>query len=242
MTNSNKTMRRTKHNLINLCLGITLALPSMASTQASKESVADPLAEAPTLNYIQTQDFVALDMKRGVYQVTLQVYKTTGTTISKIQSYLTDPWVAMSWDVSNIATNQWVKLTSEVSIFNDLTQSKLRFQASDHVSTGGGTGTVYVDDLTFAFLEEIPEEEEPVLDVTPKDLTIQVYPNPASTSMTVLMPESGSISLTSLDGRAIAQFEGVSELQYSTAHLQSGVYLLQIQINGTVAVKKIVIE
>ncbi|UXX79369.1 T9SS type A sorting domain-containing protein [Reichenbachiella carrageenanivorans] len=244
MINSDKKTKKSKRNLSSLLLGIglVLSLPTKADGNEFTVAAVDQLEEAPTLNYIQTQDFVEMDLRRGVYQVTLQVFKTTGTTISKIQTYLTDPWVTVPWDISNSATNQWIKLTAKVNIYSSVSYSKLRFQTSDHVSTGGGTGAVYVDDLTFTFLEEIPEEEDkPVLEIDPETV-IQVFPNPVSATMTVLMPASGTISMTSLDGRVIAHFANISELKYSTAHLQTGVYLMHIQINGTTTVKKVIIE
>ena len=73
-------------------------------------------------------------------------------------------------------------------------------------------------------------------------LDINVYPVPASREFTVEVPESGTVQITDLSGRAVTIEQVVNANEINTINIEnlaSGIYLMKVQINGMVAIKKI---
>ena len=87
---------------------------------------------------------------------------------------------------------------------------------------------------------------------TGRALSLQVYPNPAKESVTVdfelAKTSDVKISLIDISGKEMAVFytgfapAGMFTKTFGTAHLPSGVYLLNVSIAGKTTAKKIIIE
>ena len=125
--------------------------------------------------------------------------------------------------------------------------SKIRFMfvATDSVS-GGVTGTwveAAVDDIAIMELGNGPTG---VNDIT--TLQSAVYPNPASTSFTIITPEKGKLKyvLTNSIGELLIQkSEEVNpsgKLSVDVSHLSSAVYFLKLELNGKQSIHKVSIR
>jgi hypothetical protein len=125
--------------------------------------------------------------------------------------------------------------------------SKIRFMfvATDSVSAGV-TGTwveAAVDDIAIMELGNGPTV---VNDIT--TLQSAVYPNPASTSFTILTPEKGTLKyvLTNSIGEVLIQkSEPVNpsgKLSVDVSHLASAVYFLKLELNGKQSIHKVSIR
>ncbi len=72
-----------------------------------------------------------------------------------------------------------------------------------------------------------------------------VFPNPASSILTVKnLPENAIVSVLSIDGRLMNKIEtnGNSKIELDVTNWESGVYLIQVQSENSLRVKKIVVE
>jgi hypothetical protein len=77
-------------------------------------------------------------------------------------------------------------------------------------------------------------DNNPILSAeTLPELTGQVYPNPTSGWLNLPEVLSGQmITLTDLEGRIVANFEGLNQINLSTYNLAAGTYLIRYQLDG----------
>ena len=74
---------------------------------------------------------------------------------------------------------------------------------------------------------------------------VNVYPNPASSSINVLLSEDASVEIFDMNGKVVVSESGVKAFEkYSinTQHLAKGVYTLKASNAGFVTVQKVVIQ
>jgi hypothetical protein len=111
-------------------------------------------------------------------------------------------------------------------------------------TAANGRGAVYI-----LFLKGVPQVS--VAQVAPPPaLAAQAYPNPANNTLHISLSQaqSGSVSLQLLDmqGRAVKTqhfLNAFEEIQLDISDISTaGLYLLQIQHNGQIVNKKIMIE
>lgn len=75
-------------------------------------------------------------------------------------------------------------------------------------------------------------------------LGLNVFPNPVSDMVNITSPEANieAVTITDLNGRTVKSinFNNVAEITIDASDLASGIYLMNITANGTVATQKIV--
>src|SRR5690606_4251207 len=75
-------------------------------------------------------------------------------------------------------------------------------------------------------------------------LGLNVFPNPVSDIVNITSPEANieAVTITDLNGRTVKSinFNKVAETTVDASDLASGIYLMHITANGTVATQKIV--
>jgi hypothetical protein len=75
--------------------------------------------------------------------------------------------------------------------------------------------------------------------------TMRIFPNPAHDQVTVVMEETGGINyrLVDMKGSEVLQGRSASErLVIPLEHVDSGVYMLEIQQNGTIQHQRLIVE
>lgn len=77
------------------------------------------------------------------------------------------------------------------------------------------------------------------------DVLVNVFPNPASSSINVIVSENASVQLMDANGRLISEKSDINAYQkhvINTENLAKGIYMLKVYNNNMVSVKKVVIE
>lgn len=96
-------------------------------------------------------------------------------------------------------------------------------------------GYAYLDNIQFG---------EPTSTENFAKLGLNVFPNPVSDIVNITSPEANieAVTITDLNGRTVKSinFNNVAETAIDASDLASGIYLMNITVNGTVATQKIV--
>lgn len=96
-------------------------------------------------------------------------------------------------------------------------------------------GYAYLDNIQFG---------EPTSTENFAKLGLNVFPNPVSDIVNITSPEANieAVTITDLNGRTVKSinFNNVAETTVDASDLASGIYLMNITANGTVATQKIV--
>ncbi len=99
-------------------------------------------------------------------------------------------------------------------------------------------------DEGFAYIDNIKINEDDTSTENFDKLGLNVFPNPVNDIVNITSPEANieAITITDLNGRTVKSFNftNVAETTVDASDLSSGIYLLNITANGTVATQKIV--
>src|SRR5690606_17223766 len=91
---------------------------------------------------------------------------------------------------------------------------------------------------------DLVETEDPTSTENFAKLGLSVFPNPVSDVMNITSPEANiqAVTITDFNGRTVKSinFNNVAETTVDASDLASGVYLMNITANDTVATHKIV--
>jgi hypothetical protein len=73
---------------------------------------------------------------------------------------------------------------------------------------------------------------------------INIYPNPSNDFVTISnLPIGSTIKILDINGKLVYRDETVNlQTSFSTANLVSGIYIVQIQNNGVIANKKLIVN
>ncbi len=74
---------------------------------------------------------------------------------------------------------------------------------------------------------------------------VNVYPNPASSELNIVVSEDASVQLMDANGRLVVEKSDViayQKYQFNTSKLAKGIYMLKVYNNNIVSMKKVVIE
>lgn len=139
-------------------------------------------------------------------------------------------------------------------IVYDFPQGKINYYLDDqHLLEGDAwTGSTTVDQLAFLFdnyesgyyVDNIILNNDPASTENFAKLGLNVFPNPVSDIVNITSPEANiqAVTITDLNGRTVKSinFNNVAETTVDASDLASGIYLMNITANGTVATQKIV--
>ena len=96
----------------------------------------------------------------------------------------------------------------------------------------------------YLLIDNVKVTNEPASTESYDKLGLNVFPNPVSDVMNITSPEANiqAVTITDLNGRTVKSinFNNVAETTVDASDLASGVYLMNITANGTVATHKIV--
>jgi len=147
-------------------------------------------------------------------------------------------WSAMEWYNVEVVKNA---SSVEYYINDDLihTSTGLAVDAGSIVffqfMNDNWGGYAYLDNIQFG---------EPTSTENFAKLGLNVFPNPVSDIVNITSPEANieAVTITDLNGRTVKSinFNNVAETTVDASDLASGIYLMNITANGTVATQKIV--
>lgn len=105
--------------------------------------------ELPLISSIETTDSANLNLPSGVYDVRMKLWKDPGTTISTLYTTISEPWSSMQWDFDTLTEGQWSTLSNELIIRDTAMDATFTLQVNNNPEFGGGTGTLFIDDIEF---------------------------------------------------------------------------------------------
>ena len=105
-------------------------------------------------------------------------------------------------------------------------------------------GDIFVSDNGNNVVREIyPPGVTGVKNIVKENTTLQVYPNPCNSNLTVISSENGQADLLDLTGRVIWSTDHfVSPYTLPTTDIAPGVYFFRVHTHGNVAVSKVVVS
>ncbi len=129
-------------------------------------------------------------------------------------------------------------------------QSTEEAQFSGHYLPQGHNGDSFIEYKFFNMNNEdenakvIVQFAATAVGVIENDLSVNIYPNPASGHLTINMPQSiEAISIYDFTGARVMEMQIKSNsCKLSTSYLSSGVYLLRIKTHSSVITKQVVIN
>jgi hypothetical protein len=135
----------------------------------------------------------------------------------------------------------WDKADIDISSYDGSSELLVKFSG-----TSAFGNDVYIDDIYFVNSANISLEEQEMLS------SVNVYPNPAVGSSNVEFELANdaqvSVKLTDLTGKLIAQpvngemTAGSHKTAIDVSNLQSGVYLVEIVLDGNKKIEKLIVE
>lgn len=139
-------------------------------------------------------------------------------------------------------------------IVYDFVEAEIDYYLNDVLLFEGDvwTDATTVDQLVFLFdnyesgyyVDNIVLNDGPASTENFDKLGLNVFPNPVNDIVNITSPEANieAITITDLNGRTVKSFNftNVAETTVDASDLSSGIYLLNITANGTVATQKIV--
>lgn len=193
---------------------------------------------------VPLQSFVLADIDSelgftpGEYEISLNVWLEENTTVSSFYTFVTNPWVATEWVISELPTGEWVKMTKQIILKEKPENAQLKIATYNNPDFQGGKGVFYVDDVLVSQKTDtlsIPEEVE--------DTEVIFYPNPASDYLT--MTENVPVEIYNSFGmlvRKIIPTNENGEVVLDVSFLKNGIYYFRIVSENSVAVKTIIIQ
>jgi len=149
-----------------------------------------------------------------------------------------DKVVSSGWSPSGPA--DWKELVLDLVNYENNTNLMVRFEAR---SRGGNS--IYLDNVNIQ--ADLAAALKPL---NPNDLSINVYPNPSKTSVTITVDtegkEFGGIKIYNATGQEIENTESDlersgTEVRYTLNNSQPGIYFAQITLDGQFIVKKFIV-
>lgn len=91
-----------------------------------------------------------LDLKEGSYRISMDVWVSEESEVKKVQTNLSNSFLVVDWDFTEVAKGSWQTITTEVTLVG---HNKIVFQASK-ADILSDTATIYFDNMTFTKLED----------------------------------------------------------------------------------------
>lgn len=130
----------------------TVSTEKAASGEASLKFSCNDLSQAADVKNIQMQGgnqktgVGQISLSPGTYTITVKVWLSSEGAPKAFSSNIKSPFVSIPWKFKNVATEEWVTLTQEIVIEEEVKASKLTLAVSTNPKWGGA-GTFYVDDI-----------------------------------------------------------------------------------------------
>ncbi|MEQ9232147.1 MAG: choice-of-anchor J domain-containing protein, partial [Cyclobacteriaceae bacterium] len=144
----------------------------------------------------------------------------TVTPPAQFEVSLTDAFTTVGTSTSPLTIEQTDGVIDGVEVF-------VRFSPTMEGTASGDVtvSTTGIDDITLS-VEGFGEADDPVLGL--KDVTINIYPNPASSSFSVVNDGNQRIDVTlyGMDGSVMTMKQSGND--YDISHLSSGMYILKL--------------
>ncbi len=201
-------------------------------------------------------DKMVFDLTKAVVEngvIEVPVYATAAETVNSLDFAMMFNGSKMSF--KEVRTNE--SNLESLSFFNTADQA-LRFtsyslESIDLTKSVGSVVFETASELTaedFNSIEAFINGERVAAEVignraAVSDVMVNVYPNPASSSINVLLSEDASVEIFDMNGKVVVSESGVKAFEkYSinTQHLAKGVYTLKASNAGFVTVQKVVIQ
>ncbi len=171
-----------------------------------------------------------LNLDAGNYDVKCKIWIDPACTVTSIDLNIKQPWAASNFDLTALATGEWVELSNMVTLGEASVNSNFQIVLKE---ANYGTGTFYIDDIT------ITESTATGLDEKTANM-LSVYPNPANGFVNIETVEGSVISIYSLSGKMIKSINNAAAFTtISTSEMDKGIYLVTVKSNDTTVVEKL---
>ena len=169
----------------------------------------------------------------GIYNLSFQVWLNQTSTITQLFSYLKDPWLTQSWDLSAIEKGKWVKLQKEITIETSTADSEMLFFVPNQAEAATETGGFYIDDI-------VMEKIGAITHVVDTFDNIIVYPNPVIDFLKIKLSDDSKINIYSVTGQLLDVVQmSAGEVVIPMSDYKSGFYIVEINSTTTKISRKI---
>lgn len=86
-------------------------------------------------------------LEPGTYTISMKAWISADAAPISFSTNIKMPFLPINWKLKNVATEQWVDLTQEITVEEAVKASSLVIAVSTNAKRGG-TGTFYIDDIT----------------------------------------------------------------------------------------------
>lgn len=178
------------------------------------------------------------NLKAGNYDITMQVYKQSGTSTSQIYLMLiggTDAAKQLTIDITNLPDGEWSEVTTTYTATKDFdSEGYVRFRCK----SSQAIGTVYIDNLSI-----MPEEIGTAIDKVAEPLSCTMMPNPVESFLSISAPQAHTIDVFSIMGERIMSITKTSEpYTIDVSSLNRGTYLFQLSSDAKRHTQKVVVK
>lgn len=179
------------------------------------EKPPEPVILPPTSS-IRTTDSARLSLDPGIYNMNLMVWKETGTTISSFYTCISEPWAGLKWDTDTMTEGVWRNLKQELLLKDTVLDATFSLKVNNNPGHGGGTGTLYIDDIEFIRMKEYVPVDGLILSDTAilllkhesLSLGYNIQPVNATDSLVTWMSANPNVATVDPEGKVTATGKG----------------------------------
>lgn len=197
------------------------------------EEIAD---DTPLTSKIVTSGSSNLTLDAHYYDAKLKVWVENNNNIDVFYTIIQEPYTALKWNIASIARETWVELQQSFQLKEDVNNSIFEIKVPNNVEYGGGSGTFYIDDISFIGSEGTAITES-------KESGIRVYPNPAKSTVNIEAPLGSQLYVYDMLGKCVLSQQANNDIsQISVAGLKKGIYIIQVRSENTNAKELLIVE
>ncbi|MDO6801786.1 T9SS type A sorting domain-containing protein [Wenyingzhuangia sp. 1_MG-2023] len=113
--------------------------------------------EVPLIGEISTTESENLYLSTGSYEVSLQVWIESETTIPSFYTQISEPWISTEWEIEELPRDEWVGLKKEFVLNEKAENIDFKILVSNFSDDEAYKGSFYVDAIVFKKIGEIEE-------------------------------------------------------------------------------------
>lgn len=193
-----------------------------------------------TGDYSIFSPFGSLNLPSGNNEINFKVWIDPGTSASKIDFVLYNPWTKITVDLTNVEKGKWVGLSKE---FTRNSASDLSLTAGDRVqitlsstNISSSEALLFIDDISF-------KNNNITSAKWIESIDFSVYPNPASHVITVSSNETGLVHIYNNLGALVKTVEKNSDVErINVSELKAGIYFVKLTSVNHAETRKVVIS